>query len=340
MNLRFETEEFHSAVRFFEPNIKRFLMKMVDIEKSRAFEIRVRAEKPIIIVTPSGSKFLNNDGLLSEAITEKTVFASQAEVIESFSRFCRYSVHAYLNGIVKGYITLEGGHRAAVVGTAVLDRDGYISSLKDVSAINVRISREIKGSGEKIYKAVFKDEPASLIIAGPPASGKTTVLRDLVRLISSGNNLYKVALIDERQEIAAVNSGVAQKDVGLNTDILDSYPKKEAITIALKTLSPHVIALDEVAEEEEIRTITLGVNSGVNFIVTVHAENYEELLRRPLISSLMNTYSFKKVIMLKKSPVGEIENIYDVGELRDEIIRRSNNMDVFNSFGYESIVVS
>lgn len=328
---------FDCAIKTIEPQIKKILSGLSDYEKSIIYEIRMRSQKPIVLNTYYGTKFLSADSALSENLNETSVKSTVEQVTETFSRLCCYSVHSHMSGIVKGYITTEGGHRAGITGTAVCDSKGNINSVKDISGINLRISREVKGSADRIVDELYKNKLQSIIIAGPPSSGKTTVLRDAVRQLSSGKRLYKIALIDERQEIASVNSGIAQNDVGINCDVLDCYPKSEAMMIALKTLSPQIIALDEVAEEKEIAGVRLAVNSGVNFIVTVHAADYSELIRRPQIQRLIETYSFSKVVMLKKDPIGEIADIYDTKELKDEIIRCSYDMDIFDSSGFEDV---
>lgn len=330
-------QRFDSAISVLEPKIKKLLMNLSYPEKNIIYEIRLRAERPVIFFTSDGVRFLRNDGKLTNSLETDSVTCSVEEVTDTFNRLCCYSVHSYLSGIVKGYITMQGGHRAGVTGTAVTDSQGNIVSIKDVSGISIRISREIIGCADKIINEIYKDKLRSVIIAGPPSSGKTTVLRDIVRQLSSADKLYKVAVVDERQEIASVNSGIAQNDVGLNSDVLDSYPKGQAVMIALKTLSPDLIAVDEVGDESEIEKITLGVNSGVKFIVTVHASDYSELIHRPQIGRLIETYSFEKLVMLSKSPVGSVSAIYDTKELRDEIIRCRHNLDLSYAFGAEDV---
>ena len=124
-----------------------------------------------------------------------------------------------------------------------------------------------------------------------------------------------------------MNGGIAQNDIGLNSDVLSCYPKRQAIMTAIKTMSPDIVAVDEVAENSEIEAIRLGVNSGVKFIVTIHACDYEELIFRTQIEALLNTYSFDKLVLLNSGEnIGSVKAVYDTKELRDEIIRRRFNM--------------
>ena len=151
------------------------------------------------------------------------------------------------------------------------------------------------------------------------------MLRDLIRRLSGFENpeSLKVCAIDERGELAAMKNGVAQNDVGINTDVLTGYPKSCAILTAVKTMSPQVIACDEVAAESELEAIAQGANSGITFIVTVHASGFDELIRRRQVERLIDIGCFETVVMLKGGSLpGKIENVYEVGEIKDEIYRR------------------
>ena len=203
--------------------------------------------------------------------------------------------------------------------------DGSVTTIRDVSSLNVRVAREVKGCADDIIKRLRLNNLGGLIIAGPPSSGKTTVLRDLIRRLSGFESpeSLKVCAIDERGELAAMKNGVAQNDVGINTDVLTGYPKSCAMLTAVKTMSPQVIACDEVAAESELEAIAQGANSGIAFIVTVHASGFDELIRRRQVERLIDIGCFETVVMLKGgSEPGKIENVYEVGEIKDEIYRR------------------
>ena len=214
-------------------------------------EVRLRAGRPIALET-----------FRERFVLDKTV--SQQEINECFKSFCNYSIHSYEKEIKSGYITLRGGHRAGFCGTAVI-KDGKLEGIKDISGINLRIAREITGCGEKLSEMVFSEDFKGLIIAGKPFSGKTTVLRDLCRIIG---NRSKLAIIDSRGEIGAVYGGVPQNDVGNFTDILNGYGKADGMEIATRTLSPEYIACDEITGEEN--SVKNCLNSGVKTVLTLH----------------------------------------------------------------------
>lgn len=229
-------------------------------------EIRLRAGLPVVLETVRG-----------RAVLERR--PSPDEISECIKSFCHYSLHSFERELKEGYVTLKGGHRAGFCGSAVI-KNGELETIKNISSINIRIAREIKGCAEQLKNIVFSENFRGLLIAGKPMSGKTTVLRDLCRMIG---NEHKLAVIDTRSEIAASHEGVSRNDVGIFTDVLDGYGKQEGIEIATRVLSPEYIACDELTGETEYADLCL--NSGVKIIFTAHCDAMEQAKKLPVIQT-------------------------------------------------------
>lgn len=223
-------------------------------------EIRLRAGRCAAAVLADGRLLRCSSPLTRE------------DIEACFQELCRHSVHSFAREIAEGYITLPDGHRAGFCGTAVL-QEGKLVTLRDISAINLRIAHEVKGCAEQLYRSVFSDGLHSLLIAGKPMSGKTTVLRDLSRLLGER---HKTALIDCRNELAACHDGTPSLDVGENTDILTGYPRNEGILIALRTLSPDIILCDEISGDTA--SLQDCLSCGVRLVATIHSGSVAELL--------------------------------------------------------------
>ena len=183
-------------------------------------EIRVRSEKPIILKHASG-----------EIIIDKGI-VKQEEVLEILQYICNNSIYSYQAQICNGYITLIGGHRVGITGSIVM-HEGKINNVNYISSLNFRIAKQIIGASAKILKYIINLEENTVyntLIISPPGAGKTTILRDLIRRISSGIEQMKykgltVGIVDERGEIASMYKGVPQNDIGIRTDVIDNVKK-------------------------------------------------------------------------------------------------------------------
>lgn len=211
-----------------------------------------------------------------------------------------YSLHSFQRELNAGFVTVRGGHRAGIAGTAATG-DGKVLSVTDIGSITLRVARQIKGVGEELCRMLFSSGIHSTLLVGAPASGKTTLLRDVTRCLSSGmsGQYCKVSLIDERGELAAVYRGMAQNDVGVMTDVFDGYPKGEGMAIALRSMTPGLLVIDEIATEQDAASIRQSLNAGVPVLATVHAKSMEELHRKKHISSLLAEGAFLNIVLLK-----------------------------------------
>lgn len=309
-------KRFDIAVQSLSKRLSDYFTALESLEKARIREIRVRSRQPVVIITDRGVEFAANTGRLTQVYSDLVIKTDEHEVQEIFKRLCGYSVHSFKDAINRGYITVAGGHRAGVAGTAVTE-NGKVIAVRDICSINLRIAREINGAADEIYKAEFANGLSSVIIAGPPSSGKTTILRDLARQLSDcrKGECIKTFVCDERGEIGASFSGTAQNDLGINCDLLTAYPKSDGIVIGLRSFSPDIIICDEIATYEEAEAVEAGVNCGVHFALSIHARDERELKTKPLLKRLLTTGEFDKVILLSGKEAGRIEKNFRAGDL-------------------------
>ena len=258
--------------------------RLSDAQLEDITEIRFRVNRPaavcayclkgsncaypkILYITENGQ--LTYNPASAAAVTEQ-------DVRRTFEAVCQYSVHSFQREISQGFITVRGGHRVGFCGTPVV-HNGTVENIKNINSINFRIARELIGCSAKLFDTCFSDGLCSLLIAGIPSSGKTTVLRDLTRLLGGR---FKVSAIDERGELAASWNGTPQNDIGLNTDVFDDYGKAEGISAAVRVMSPQIIVCDEIGSEEDFSAIRGAALSGVCTVAAAHAADMSDLLRK------------------------------------------------------------
>lgn len=320
-----KTERFDSAAEGVCLRLRKRLFALPPVLKAHAQEIRLRVGRPVSVCCPEGTYFLCDSGKAAPFLSAGMTEASQEDVQETFQILCENSVYSHENEIRNGYITMRGGHRAGLCGTAVLG-DGAVTGMRDVSSICLRVARELPGCADELLDRVGKSLEKGLLLAGPPASGKTTILRDVARQLSGGMRgcFCKVCVVDERSEIAAAFRGVPQNDVGVCCDVLDGCPKSVGILMAVRSLSPRFIVCDELGGEAETRAVEQSLNAGVGVIASIHAGSAEELVRRRQASALLETGAFGSVALLSGAArPGKIAEIYRTGDLLAEAHRRA-----------------
>lgn len=309
------------------------VFNMLDVNiLSRINEIRVRRNNKLIIVIKNTSYFLDYNGDLYDYPANNAVVADSECFDKLFMCLCDYSVYSNMDNLKKGFLTLTNGARVGVASTAVYDNYGLMS-VKDITSLNIRIPSEVKGCASGILNFLYVTSFPSIIIAGKPNSGKTTLLRDLARGLSNGfNNRYaKVAIVDERNEIAAKQNDQLTMDIGVNTDVITSFTKAEGIELATRTLSPEMIICDEISTDREVQSILYAFSSGIAFALSVHINTRDDLLKKPIIKTLLKTGEFSYIVLLDNYTYKA--NIIEADEVYSEICRNDKSNNLINELG-------
>lgn len=266
-------------------------------------EIRLRINKKVCLKMGQDIKFLN-------------ITINKNDIETTFERMCENSVYSYINQVSNGFITIDGGNRVGIVGNCVIE-NGEVININYISSLNFRIAREIKGVAISFLKEVIDIKNNTIfttLIVSPPGGGKTTVLRDLIRIISNGMpeigfKAKTCGVVDERGEIAASYKGIPQNDLGELTDIIENVPKDIGMRILIRSMAPEVIACDEIGTKEDYDAIKYAVNSGVKGIFTYHAKNIDEVMRNEKIKELTNDNVIEKIIVLDMEKKGQIKEV-------------------------------
>lgn len=255
-------------------------LRQADIDQQMLEEIRVRAGQPLMFLYDDREYFFDEaQGRLG--VEQKRAYRMQtADLEEMVSFLCSYSIYAYEEQLRMGYLTLRGGHRVGVAGEVALQQ-GRIVRLQHIYFLNIRIAHEKKGCAQPLVNAVRDANGIyNTLILSPPGVGKTTYLRDAIRILSEGDAGHagmKVGVVDERSELGAGYLGIPQNDLGPRTDVLEGAGKSEGIYMLLRSMSPQVIAVDELGAKDDFEAVTRAFHSGCRLIGTLHGETIDSL---------------------------------------------------------------
>lgn len=269
------------------PRIREQLRALSPGDWAQLEEIRLRPGQPPLL------RFHRRERELSEPVLP-------GELELTLELASRASMHTVLPQLRQGYLTLRGGHRLGVCGSVHI-RQGALHAIEPLSALNLRLARQVKGVGEGLTARLCCGPGfASTLILAPPGGGKTTLLRDVVRCLSDGVGCepQRVGLADERGEVAALCRGIPQLDVGRRTDVMEGCPKAQALMLLLRGMNPQVLAADEITAEADVGAMEMAVGCGVSLLATAHGTDRRDLMRRPLYRRLMEQGCFRRLVTI------------------------------------------
>lgn len=273
-------------------------------------EIRIRNSKPIILKLNNSEKIIN-------------YIVQTEDVLKILQSICENSIYSYQNQICEGFITIKGGHRIGITGSAVIENN-QVKNLNYISNLNFRIARQIIGCSNNIIKEIINKEENTIyntLIVSPPGAGKTTLLRDIIRNLSNGTEELtgkNIGVVDERGEIAAMYKGIPQNDLGIRTDIIENIKKSIGMKMLIRSMAPEIIVADEIGSKEDVQEINYAVCSGIKGIFTAHGNSLEDLKLNPAIAELIEKYIFERLIFLDKNNKGKVNKIYALDKINKE----------------------
>lgn len=260
--------------------------------KSRIEEIRVRINRPIEITSGGIPHFLSYN-------------ATAEDAVQLLSKISHFSIYTLEEELKRGYVTIAGGHRVGLAGKVILE-NGQVKAIQNISSFNIRIAKEKIGIAEPLIPYLYQEQWLHTMIIGPPQTGKTTLLRDIARIVSTGYPsrgivAKKIGIVDERSEIAGSVNGIPQLTFGPRVDVLDACPKAEGMMMMIRSMSPDVLIVDEIGRKEDTEAILEAVHAGIMLIMTTHGSTLAEIQQRPSLQAILKQGVFQRFIELNRN---------------------------------------
>lgn len=312
-------------LRLFPERIRQALQYRIKSRWETIQEIRFRLNQSLELIFDNHIEWI------------ETIKPDRNEGIFVLNQLSEFSLYRMEDELREGYVTIEGGHRVGLSGK-VNTLHGAVKAIQHIAFFNIRIAKQRIGAAAPLISYLYDENYVNSLFIGPPQTGKTTLIRDVARLIGTGWReiaAQKVGVIDERSEIGGSKKGIPQHDLGLRTDVMDACPKAEGMMMMIRSMSPEVLIVDEIGSTNDVQALMEAINAGVTVICTIHGKSLEELKKRPSLQRLFEHNVFQRIVLLdrQKQP-GFIHRIYNQKE--ENILQKSrcfkNEVDWSASF--------
>lgn len=302
----------NDILQILPATIKEMVHNLPEEMKNNVEEIRLRIDRPLEVIAYGKPYY--------PLVKNERYIVTKEDGRFFLNQLSQYSLYAFEEELKQGYITVRGGHRVGLAGRVIME-NGKVKGIREISSYNIRIARQKIGIAAKLIPHIYENGWQNTLIIGPPQSGKTTLLRDIARMISEGvkeKNIppQKVGIVDERSEIAASVRGIPQHSLGDRVDVLDGCPKAEGMMMMIRSMSPDVIIVDEIGRPEDAQAVKEALCAGVKIVTTVHGFDFEDVANRPTVKDLLLYEAFSRTVELTRKDgfVGIVKKIRHHGQ--------------------------
>lgn len=288
-------------IRLFPEHLQKSIIDQLTGRWYILQEIRIRLDKPVELIFDEHSEWIED------------FRPTQGDTVYLMNQLSEFSLYRMEEELREGYITIEGGHRVGLAGK-VNTLGGEVKAIQHITFLNIRIAKEKIDAAKPFMPFIYKRGYVNTLLVGAPQSGKTTIIRDMARLIANNREREgkKVGIVDERSEIAGSIKGVPQHTLGVRTDVMDACPKAEGMMMMIRSMSPEVLIVDEIGSEKDVTSLMEAIHAGVTIICSIHANSLDELKNRPSLAPLFHNEVFKRIILLERGrKPGKINAIYN-----------------------------
>lgn len=256
-------------------------------------EIRIRLGETVCMRFANGDYFSQSGAVTAAQLRHLMMNATNG------------AFHTAVETMENGYIALPSGGRMGICGKG----EKGLRNIRCISSVCIRIPRQVIGCADSLYAELTSNGFENTLIIAPPGIGKTTLLRELIRKLS--NNGYYVCVADERGEISGRQGTAEGFDLGTRCDVCVGIPKQQAAMMMLRSMGPHILAMDEITALKDLETMTEAIGCGVGLLTTMHGEGIASV-KKPAFRAIYDSRAFRHAVIIRAE---QGKRVYHVEEI-------------------------